>query len=134
MRWRDDPAEPVVFRSGTYDHPSRRGRYDLVGVSRGVGSWSAWGFTAGGLTVFVTEATAGPPSPGSPLLVRGCLSVAEPHVVDEFDPGDPMVADAERSFVVERVVRMQAGRSWEVPAVGRARPWGFDYLLTLAER
>ena len=120
----EELAHPVGFRSGGYD---------LVGEVRDVSPHGAWTFAVGGLTFYVTEGADGPPSAGSWLRVRGELSVAEWHVVHEFGHSDALRRASERSFVVERIVRLQSGRAWEVETVGRVRPWGSHYALTLAE-
>ncbi|MEV4708997.1 hypothetical protein [Actinoplanes sp. NPDC049316] len=119
--WRRPAAgEQTLHRPAT---DGRAGGYDLVGEAGGVGPADSWAFAAAGVTFHVTEAVADPPQPGARLLVRGQLSVAERYFGEQFDT----------SFIVERIVRTQAGRAWDVRSVGRARPPGSHYVLTLAK-
>jgi hypothetical protein len=151
---RDRPGL-VAVDPGTDRHTGSCSVHELVGVAlptenvRGTG----WVLDVAGLLLYVQQAPGhddpgwrntmvhrdplsrtGLPARGSTVRVRGELSIGEYYVTSMFEPEQPLLDGATRTWSVRRMVRLERDRRYrDVRATGRMGDNGLGYLLDIVE-
>ncbi len=137
------PTASVAWVAGSHGHPDSRGRHEMVGQAVPTEScvWrDGWIFDVDGLPMYVTEVDDVPPgqeltdyrrehgsdpvmpvpAPGTWVRVRGQLSIAEDHVTGGFEPEAALLAQAERQWSVQRIVKLYGPQGPRPPYHGQA--------------
>jgi hypothetical protein len=145
----------VAVHSGTDRHTGSCSVHELVGIvvpTETVGV-TGWMLDVAGLLLYVQQAPdhddpggrnsmvhrdplsrTGLPAPGSTVRVRGELSIAEYYVTSMFEPEQPLLDGATRTWSVRRMARLERDRRYrDVRATGRMGDNGLGYLLDIAE-
>ena len=151
---RDRPGL-VTVHSGADRHTGSCSVHELIGVAVPTeNGWvTDWILDVAGLLLYVQQAPghndpgwrnsmvhrdplsrAGLPAPGSTVRVKGELSIAEYYVTSGFEPEQPLLHGATRTWSVRRMARLERDRRYrDVRATGRMGDNGLGYLLDITE-